>query len=69
MSEDSDTIPLPDSDLTAVERKALRRLLRDEERATWAWKRLRIVTPMVVGAMVALWQAWDWLARHVRFTP
>jgi hypothetical protein len=62
-------MPLVDSPLTAAERKALRRLLRDEERASWAWKRLRIVTPIVVGVMVAMWQAWDWVAKHVRFSP
>ena len=66
---ESDTMPLGDSELTAEERKALRRLIRDDERASWAWKRLRVVTPVAVAVVVALWQAWDWAVRHVKVNP
>ena len=69
MSKDSDAMPMGDGAFTPDERQALRRVLRDEERSSWAWKRLRVLTPMVVGVMVALWQAWDWVAKHVRLAP
>ena len=62
-------MPIDDAELSPAERKALRRMLRDEERSSWAWKRLRVVTPVVVTVMVALWQAWDWFVKHVRVTP
>lgn len=67
---DSDSIPLDgEAALTPDERRALRRIIRDDERASWAWKRLKIITPMVVASMVAIWQLVDWVIRHVRVTP
>lgn len=69
MTEESDAMPLGDSDLTASERKALRGLLRDQERASWAWKRLRVLVPAVVAVVVALWHAWDWAVKHLKVTP
>lgn len=70
MSDDSDTMPLEgDTPLTPTERKALRRLLREDERATWAWKKLRVLVPAGVTAVVALWQGWEWVSRHIRWAP
>lgn len=70
MSDESEGMPLDgDAELTVEERKALRRLIRDDERASWAWKRIKVVTPAAVGVVVALWQAWDWARAHIRMVP
>lgn len=70
MSDDTDGIPLDgDTELTPEERKVLRRIIRDDERASWAWKRLKVITPAVVAVAVGVWQAIDWIAKHVKVTP
>ena len=48
---------------------AARKLLRDDERASWAWRQLRVIAPLVVGVAVGLWQLWDWFVKHVKVTP
>jgi hypothetical protein len=58
-----------DVPLTVEERRHIRRLLRDDDRTTWAMKKLRVLMPIVVGAVVAAWQIWDWAARHIKVTP
>lgn len=68
MSDDSDTMPLEgETPLTPTERKALRSIIREAERASWAWKKMRIFVPAGVTVVVAGWQAWEWLSRHVRW--
>lgn len=69
MTDETDAMPFPDSELTPDERKALRRLIRDDERASWAWKKVRVVVPAMVAVVAGLWQAWEWVVRHVRVSP
>ena len=66
---DSDPIPLDGSaELTEAERLALRKVLRDNERASWALRKLRILIPMAVAIVVAVYHGVDWLVKHVRFS-
>lgn len=68
----TDTDPMDldgDRPLNKAERDHLRRIMRDDDRTSWALKKMRVVVPMVVAIVVAAWQAWDWLAKHVRVTP
>lgn len=70
IQDDSDGMPLDgESELTPAERRALRRMIRDDERATWARRRLRVLVPVGVSIVVALWQAIEWVVKHVRVTP
>jgi hypothetical protein len=68
--EDTDGIPLDgEPELTEAERKMFRRMLRDDERASWAWRKVRVWVPIVGSSIFALFQAWDWLAKHVTLKP
>lgn len=69
MTDESDSMPLADSDLTAEERRALRRMIRDGERASWALRKLRWLVPMVVAIVVAFANAWDWWGAHFTVKP
>lgn len=71
MPDDSDSMPLDgDAPLTPDERKHLRRLLRDDDRATWARRQLRhLVWPAVTACVFAVWQAGQWVVNHVRVAP
>lgn len=70
MTIDTDDMPLDgEADLTIAERRALRRMLRDDERASWAWRKLRVWVPIVGSALYGAFQAWDWLVKHVKVTP
>ena len=69
-ADDSDTMPLEgDPELTAAERLALRRLIREVERAVWARRQLRLWAPILVGVVSGMAAAWAWLANHVKVTP
>lgn len=57
-----------DTPLTAEERRRLRGLLLDDDRATWARKKLMVLVPVVVSAIVGLWQAWEFLSKHVKWS-
>ncbi len=46
---------------TEDERRALRRLLRDEERSRWAWKTFRQWVGWVVATVTTLYIAGDWI--------
>lgn len=70
MNDDTDGMPLDgESELTPAERRALRRIIRDDERATWARRKLRVLVPAGVGVVVALWQGAEWVVRHITFKP
>jgi hypothetical protein len=69
MTRDTDSAPLSDAPLTPQENRALRGVLRDDERATWAWKKIKVIAPAVIGVAVVFVNSWDWLVKHVRFTP
>ena len=55
------------NDLTPDEVEKVRDLINEAERATWAWKKVRIVIPALVAVVVAIWHGIDWLMKHVRF--
>jgi len=65
-TDETEPMPFPDTELTAEERKALRRLIRDDERATWAWKKLRVLVPAAVAVTTAIWQGWEAIRPHWR---
>ncbi|HOW47365.1 MAG TPA: hypothetical protein PLB26_06895 [Rubrivivax sp.] len=70
MSDDTDSMPLDgDADLTAAERLQLRRMIRDDERASWARRKLRVIVPAVVAVVTVCYQAWDWAIKHIRVAP
>jgi hypothetical protein len=55
------------NDLTPDEVTKVRELISQDERATWAWKKVRFLVPVIVAVIVAIWQAFSWLREHVRF--
>ncbi len=66
MTEDSDSLPLDgDIDLTPAERLMVRRMIREEERASWARRKLRVLVPAGVAVVVALWQVIEWGRAHI----
>ncbi len=54
---------------TTQEVARLRRLLVDDDRATWARKQLRIIVPLVVSVVVGAYQLWAWVERHLQIKP
>lgn len=65
---ESDPIPLDgDADLTASERLALRKLIREQERLTWARKQLRWIAVSIASAVAAGWALISWVRDHVVF--
>lgn len=70
MSVDTDDMVLDgEAELSATERRTLRRLILDDERATWARRRLRVLIPAVVAMVIAIYQFADWVLKHVKVTP
>ena len=69
MNEDSDGIPFEESELTPGERARLRKMLTESERASWAWRRARVVVPAFVAVIAAGWASIDWVLKHLRFAP
>ena len=55
--------------LTPPEIAHLRRVLRNDDRTSWAMRKLRVFTPVLVAFVVGAWQLWDWAAKHLRVTP
>jgi uncharacterized membrane protein len=67
--DSSDRVPLDGHDeLSAAERKALREMLREAERMSWARKKMRVIVPIGVAAVVAIWQVVEWVSKHIRYT-
>ncbi len=54
------------NDLTPEELTQLRNLILESERASWAWKKVRIIVPAAVSVVVVLWQLWEWGKDHLR---
>lgn len=66
---DDDTNPMDidaDAPLSKEERAHIRRVLRDDDRATWARKQLRVLLPIAVTLAVGLWQFGEWVTRHFK---
>jgi hypothetical protein len=58
-----------ESDLTPAERRAIRAIIRETERMTWARKKLRVLAPAFVAVVVVIWQLVEWVQKHIRYTP
>jgi hypothetical protein len=54
------------NDLTPEELTRLRELIVESDRATWAWKKVRILVPAAVAVVYTLWQVWEWVRDHVK---
>lgn len=67
--DESRPTPFDGAPLTTDEIKQLRKVLRDEDRAAWARKQLRILTPIVVAVVVGAWQLWQWISNHLSVKP
>lgn len=64
MSHDSDldTIPATDTPLSAAELIALRRIISDEQHATWLRKKLKVFLPWAIGIATGLATLWHLLS-------
>jgi len=38
-----------------------------DERLTWARTKLRLITPLVVAFVVAVWGIVDWVSKHINW--
>jgi len=59
--DDVDAGPLSDAEVTR-----LRKLLRDDDRATWARKQIVTFTPWVVAVVSAAWASVDYFVKHFK---
>ena len=50
---------LPSDDFTPQERRAIRRVLRDEDRARFMWRTIRRFSGWAFGAVAAIWTGWN----------
>ncbi len=69
MSDDhSGPMPL-DSEhpFSKEEIQRLRKLLRDDDRATWARKQMRVVLPWFVSIVVGAAALIDWVSKHIKW--
>jgi hypothetical protein len=55
----------PGAPLTPEECEHLRRILRDDDRASWARKKLMVLAPILVGVVTVVVQLYDWARAHV----
>lgn len=59
----------PSGPLTDLERRALRRIIRDDDRMRWLWPFLREWGGWMIAVGGALWAIYEFAWRHVKFTP
>jgi hypothetical protein len=64
--DESDPVPLEEGPLEAHELKRLRRMLLEQERASWLWRKLRIWVPIVGSAGYGLFHLADWAVKHYK---
>lgn len=70
MIDDSSPAKFDDHNpFTPDEVRRLRKLLTDDDRATWARKQLRIIVPLLVTILVGAYNLWAWIERHLKITP
>lgn len=70
MIDDSSPAKFDDyNPFTPDEVRRLRKLLTDDDRATWARKQLRIIVPLLVTILVGAYNLWAWIERHLKITP
>lgn len=66
--KDSDPMPLSGEEaLTSDERLAFRKWLRDQQRVQWLGRQLKWLAPLVVSVAVGIWQAVEFINKHVHF--
>lgn len=66
--KDSDPMPLSgDTELTADERLAFRKWLRDQQRIQWLGRQLRWLAPLGASVAVGVWQLVVWFEKHFHF--
>jgi len=56
-----------DEPLSPEERLHLRKLMRDDERLTWARRKAKVIVPALIALVIGIWQLIDWLRLHVTF--
>lgn len=56
--------PHPQAPLTDDETRRLRKLLQDDDRATWLRKQVRVFVPWIFGVVSGLYVAWNFIAGH-----
>lgn len=54
---------------TEFERQRIRKLLQDDDRATWLRRQVRVLTPWVVALIGGGYSLWSFLAQHWKGTP
>jgi hypothetical protein len=67
VQDDSDRVPLGGPEqppLTDAERRAVRRLIKDDEHATWLRKQVRVFTPWLIAVVTALYAFFNWVQSH-----
>lgn len=65
---DSDPMPLDGKpDLSEQERLAIRRIIRNEARMTWARKQAVWIVSGLATVAVALVAVFDWVRQHIHF--
>lgn len=66
MHDTTDNMPLDgEHELTVEERKAIRRLIRDQERASWLWALIRTYFPWVTTALGVIASAAYWFITEI----
>lgn len=56
--------PQPQSPLTNEELKRLRKVLQDDDRATWLRKKVRVFTPWAITVAGAIAAVGSWMHSH-----
>lgn len=62
-------MPFEESEFAPSERARLRKLLMENDRAMWAWRKSKIVVPILVAIIVGTWSVIEWILRHIQFKP
>ena len=67
---ETDSMPLDgESPLTQAEVLRLRVLLREDDRATWLRKQIRVFTPWLVATVAAAYSFGSWIVSHWKAAP
>ena len=53
-------------DLTPAERKAVRKIMRDQARMDWAWATMRIWVGWVAGSIIGTYAVYEVVLKFVR---
>jgi len=58
---------LPEGPLSDRELKSLRRIIRDDDRARWFWRSMRIWATYISAAIAGLYASWEVIARAIKY--